>query len=124
MSIVDLPLVTPVGRLKDHISFWKAIGSNDFITDLIVSGYKIPFQRMPVESTLPNNKSARESENFVSDEIQELKVRGCIRQCATKPHVINPLTVATGHAGKKRLVLDCRHINPLIVKHSCRFEDI
>ena len=39
------------------------------------------------------------------------------------PHVINPLTVALNKNGKKRLVLDCRHINPDLFKYKCSFEN-
>lgn len=41
-----------------------------------------------------------------------------------KPHVVNPLTVAYSRAGKPRLVLDCRHINPCLHLFKVKFEDI
>ena len=39
------------------------------------------------------------------------------------PHVVNPLTVTLNKNGKKRLVLDCRHINPDLFKYKCSFEN-
>jgi hypothetical protein len=40
------------------------------------------------------------------------------------PAVVNPLTVAFGKSGKPRLVLDCRHINPHLVKFKFKYEDV
>ena len=39
------------------------------------------------------------------------------------PHVVNPLTVALNKNGKKRLMLDCRHIDPDLFKFKCSFEN-
>ena len=51
-----------------------------------------------------NNKSAIDNSDSVCSEISSL-------------------TIAFNRAGKKRLVLDCRHINPDFFKYKCCFED-
>lgn len=40
------------------------------------------------------------------------------------PHVINPLSVSIQSCGKKRLILDLRHVNKHIWKEKFKFEDI
>ena len=40
------------------------------------------------------------------------------------PLVVNPLSVATNDRGKKRLVLDLRHINPHLHKFKFKCEDV
>jgi hypothetical protein len=40
------------------------------------------------------------------------------------PLVVNPLSVATNDRGKKRLVLDLRHINPHLHKPKFKCEDV
>ena len=39
------------------------------------------------------------------------------------PSVVNPLTVSVNDKGKKRLVLDLRHVNPHVWKEKIKFED-
>lgn len=42
----------------------------------------------------------------------------------TPPLVVNPLLVATHGDGKKRLVLDLRHVNPRLYKQKFKCEDV
>jgi hypothetical protein len=49
---------------------------------------------------------------------------GILVNTSTPPTVVNPLTVAENAAGKKRLVLDLRTVNPLIHVHKFKFEDL
>ena len=60
---------------------------------------------------------------FVDHEIKMLLNSGCVSTLSHKPTVVNPLSVATNRAGKKRMVLDCREINSSIAKYAIRFED-
>ena len=39
------------------------------------------------------------------------------------PHVVNPLSVSIQSSGKKRLILDLRHVNHFIWKQKFRCED-
>ncbi|VDI53418.1 Hypothetical predicted protein [Mytilus galloprovincialis] len=107
---------TGVGYLKEKVDSWKEIGATNFVVDIIENGYKIPFSTVPRETELENNKTARDNSYFVADEIEKLLEKGCIRRVKSKPHVVNPLTVANNKGSKLRLVLDARHLNPHIVK--------
>lgn len=67
-----------------------------------------------------DNKSTRDNSQFPTYEIQKLLQRKCISEVFS--HVVNPLTVAT-NKGKRRLVLDARHINPQLFKFRYKYED-
>ena len=43
---------------------------------------------------------------------------------SSPPHVVNPLSVSVQSGGKKRLILDLRHVNKHIWKEKFKFEDI
>lgn len=115
-------VISPVGKLKCAYDKWVEIGANQAVLDIIKDGYRIPFYTLPESADITNNKSARDSRNFVEDEIGKLMNKGCISETYEKPEVINPLTVADRN-GKLRLVLDCRHINPHLYKFKFKYED-
>ena len=70
-----------------------------------------------------NNRSAENNYDFVTKEISKLLAKGCISEVSDVPHVVNPLTVAENKAGKLRLVLDCRHINPALFQFKYKYEN-
>ena len=48
---------------------------------------------------------------FVSDAIKELLHNRCVEPLKFVPEIVNPLSVSVQSSGKKRLILDLRHIN-------------
>ena len=56
--------------------------------------------------------------------VQKLLAKGCVEQVEKRPTFVNPLTVAKNKSGKKRLVLDCRHLNKCLAKFKFKNEDI
>ena len=114
------------GRLKQNIDFWKSIvaDKNDFIIDIILNGYKIPFYSEPESCILANNKSAKLESEFVSEAICDLLKRGLIEKCIDIPYVVNPLTVSVQNNNKKRLILDLRNVNKHVWKQSIKYEDL
>ena len=115
--------LSPVGRLKSRYGKWADITSNGFILSVIEDGYKIPFKEMSESVDLKNNKTARDSMEFVKSEVNKLLENGCVVEVKDKPIVINPLTVATNKVGKQRLVFDCRHLNKCLQKFEFKYED-
>ena len=111
------------GRLKANISFWQSIGASKFILDTLSFGYKIPFSREPTSVFLNNNRSALGESDFVESAIQELLRVGSIVSCTCPPDVVNPLSVSVQSSGKKRLILDLRHVNFFVNKSKIKFED-
>lgn len=115
---------SPIGRLKAAESKWRQAGANAYIMRVILEGYSIPFRELPAAKQMKNNKSARDNMQFVISEVSKLLEKQCVTEVFEKPKVINPLTVAFSKTGKKRLVLDCRHINEYLVKYKFKYEDI
>ena len=55
--------------------------------------------------------------------ITELLKVGSVVQCPCPPVVVNPLSVSIQPNGKKRLILDLRHVNFFVQKSKIKFED-
>ena len=111
------------GRLKRCFSYWEStIGASRFVLDVISEGYKLPFVRFPDKCYLGNNRSAERHPQFVEEAISKLLLNNCIQEHRQPPFCVNPLSVAEGK--KLRLVIDLRHVNPCLFKHSFKYEDL
>ena len=99
------------GSLKNHIQFWRSIGTSQFILDVIDEGYRIPFYSTPPPSFWQNNKSALAHPSFVDEAISELLLSNRVFETDVIPRNVNPLSVSIQSSGKKRLILDLRFIN-------------
>jgi len=66
---------------------------------------------------------ARGESNFVESAIQELLSVGSIVSCTYPPDVVNLLSVSVQSSGKKRPILDLRHVNFFVSKSKIKFED-
>ena len=111
------------GRLRINVKFWESTGASQFILGVIKEGYKIPFYYTPTPVYLQNNKSALQNSDFVLSAITELLNVGSVVECIVPPVVMNPLSVSIQPNGKKRLILDLRHVNFLVKKSKIKFED-
>ena len=118
----DFPLSVK-GNLRHNSKFWKSIGAPYYILSIIENGYKLPFASSPEPVKLRNNKSARLHAEFVDQAIHELVLSGRVCVVAQKPLVVNPLSVSIQPCGKKRLILDLRHVNKCLVKQRVKYED-
>ena len=80
--------------------------------------------QQPPQAFFRNNKSALNSSDFVTNEIQSLLDHGCIREVKrSEAHVISPLSVA--HNGSKpRLILDLSYLNQFISVPKFKYDDI
>ena len=68
----------------------------------------------------PNSLAIKNSE-FIEDSINEMHRPGTVKECLTRPKVLNPLSVST--KGKKRLILDLRYVNNHLFKSKIKFDD-
>ena len=116
-----LPIVK--GRLKAHIQFWRDIRAPQWVLDTLLYGYVIPFSSLPPNAQFPNNKSARNNSEFVSQAINDLLKAGLVIELPQIPTVVNPLSVSFNSEGTPRLILDLRHVNQFIPKSKFRLED-
>ena len=97
---------------------------SQFVLNVIMQGYKIPFLQLPTPFAKRNNTSARENSDFVSQTVNNLLRLDLIGELACKPHIINPLSVSTRRSGRQRLILDLRHVNQFIYKQKFKCEDL
>ena len=111
------------GNLKNNLGFWRSIGAPDFILSIIENSYRLPFISFPLAVKLRNNKLARLHADFVDQAVLELVNSGRVRMVNEQPFVVNPLSVSIQPCGKKRLVLDLRHVNKSLIKQSVKYED-
>ena len=93
------------GSLKNHIQFWRSIGTSQFILVVIDEGYCIPFYSTPPPSFLSNNKSALAHPSFVDEAISELLLTYRVFETDIIPCNVNPLSVSIQSSGKKCLIL-------------------
>ncbi len=109
---------------RKHLPFWKTFEVSKFILDIIGSGYKIPFFGTPTPFMGKNNASSRAHASFVNDAVNDLLSQNCIQEIKHCPQIINPLSVSIQSSGKKRLILDLRHVNQFVYKQKFKCEDI
>ena len=96
--------------------------ASKFVLDIISYGYKLPFSSIPDSCHLRNNRSALSHPDFAENAISKLLFNDCIQEHLEPPYCLNPLTVAEGK--KLRLDIDLRHVNPCLIKHSFKYEDL
>ena len=88
VSIGEEEPVIVKGRLREKIQYWKDIGANETILQIIQEGYRIPFLENPLGVFLSNNRSARDHKEFVIKAIQELLSTGRVKEVEKPPHVV------------------------------------
>ena len=111
-------------KLTSCLAFWMTFCTSLFILDIIRVGYKIPFISVPPKAIFSNNKSALTETDFVEAEISRLLSKGYIKWVSQPPHVVNPLTVSINDKGKRRLILDARHVNLHLFKFVVKYEGL
>ena len=110
------------GNFKKHLSFWQnTIRANETVCDIFKNGYKLPFLYTPSNAEFKNNSLALRNSIFVEETIKEMLRAGTIKECLTKPKVLNPFSVSK--KGKKRLILDLRYVNNHFFKDKIKFDD-
>ena len=112
------------GNLAKCYQEWEKIGASGFILSVIRNGYKIPFIDFPSPKVFPNNASALKEKDFVSETISDPLVTRCVEVLDYPPAIVNPLSVSIQSSGKKRLILDLRHVNLYIFKQKFKCEDL
>ena len=69
-------------------------------------------------------RSSLKEKDFVSEAISDLIVNRCVEVLDFPPAIANPLSVSIQSSGKKRLMLDLRHVNLYIFKQKFKCEDL
>ena len=82
------------GKLSKNFSFWKNLGTYDYILDIVKNGYSIPFTKLPPSMNIKNNLSAMKNKSFVQEKVNELLSSGRVVKVPFQPFVVSPLSVA------------------------------
>ena len=112
------------GRLALCYDKWVKVGASGFILSVVRDSYKIPFVALPPPNVSSNNTSELKDTDFVSEAISDLLRTKRVEILGHQPDIVNPLSVSVQPSGKKRLILDLRHVNLYVFKRKFRFEDI
>lgn len=111
------------GHLKDHLSFWYGIKANQWVISIIRDGYALPFLDLPPKKEIENHKSVLYEKCFVSEQIRELLLTGCVIEASRSDiHVVSHLGVVKNTV--KRLILDLRYVNSFLRVSKFKYEDI
>ena len=110
--------------MRKSIHIWREIDAPRFIVDTIEFGYKLSLLQIPPPFVPTNNNSALQESELVESAISKLPSLECITEVFAPPAVINPLSVSIQKSGKKRLILDLRHVNQYLFKSKFRCEDV
>ena len=78
---------------------------------------------IPPNKDSTNNKSALTESKFVDEATNELITSGLVAELELALHVINLLSVSVQKSGKKRLILDLRHVNQYLAKQKIKYEN-
>ncbi|CAD6233742.1 GSCOCG00012294001-RA-CDS [Cotesia congregata] len=82
---INSPVSVPAGRLRHFLPAWEELFGNNPIIEW-VKGYKIPFSKSVYQPYPPRAHSWSSKEySLVSEQINELIVKGAIEECINEP---------------------------------------
>ena len=106
------------------IQHWQSLGAPDFVFSVIRDGYRIPFISTPPPRRFTNNVSALKEADFVREALLDLLRDNRVEEIFIRPDIVNLLTVSVQANGKKRLILDLRHVNLHVYKQKFKCENL
>ena len=119
---LDGMYVSVKGKLNSSFHHWQS--EPEVILSVIRRGYKIPFISTPPSQHYSNNASAINEAEFVGEAILELLLANRVEELFSPPDIVDPLSVSVQSSGKKRLILDLRHINLHVYKQKFKREGL
>ena len=93
------------------------------VIDVLENGSKIPLITLSKAAKFPNNHSALNNGNFVTQAVEQHLNTGKIKEVKNPPSVVNPLSVSENGSQKFQLVLDLRYVNKHVFKDKINFDD-
>ena len=108
----------------EQLEFYtKKLDAGPMVTRWLTTGYEIPFTQVPTKFlSAQNNKSCLDNLQFAREELKRQVNCGILSEVSYKPKITNPISCV--FTNKWRLVVDCRLLNPYIVKHKIKLEDL
>ena len=92
--------------------------------DILRQGYVLPFTSVPTPYLRPNQHSTHAEAEFVDGAVAELVAEGYVKKVDQKPTVCSPLSVVANGVGKKRLVVNLRHVNRYLMVQKFKYQDL
>jgi hypothetical protein len=117
-AVVPVPLSLHARSLQ-----WRALPTvSSAHIDIVENGVRIWLTANPPPAHLPNHKLTDDQAAWVTNEINDLLLKGCIRQlpAGERPQITSPIGVAEGK--KRRLIADLRYLNEFVSIPKVRFE--
>ena len=62
--------------------------------------------------------------NKMTEGSSDLLTTGCVVDVQEAPHICSPLSVVENSSGKRRLVVNLRHLNRFLWKQKFKYEDL
>eukprot|EP00731_Ephydatia_muelleri_P022428 Em0015g11a len=113
------------GRLRQHVEYWvEELHATQWIIDMIRDGYMLPFHVEPPAYRRGNKNTAYANSVFVCKAVADLVGGGFVEEVTEQPFICSPLSVVENSAGKKRLVVNLRHVNQYLLKRKFKYEDL
>ena len=113
------------GRLGNCVQYWEQVlHAPPWVLDTVRNGYILPFYSLPTPYSRPNQRTALLEREFVNGAVSDLQNGGYIEEAKEPPVVCSPLSVVMNGVGKKRLVVNLRHVNGFLWKQKFKYEDI
>ena len=112
-------------RLRERLQFWREeIRAPASVLDTIEGGYVLPLMSQPTPFSRPNHKSTSLHAAFVQQSVADLRAGNYIQEVPREPFICSPLSVVESSGGKKRLVINLRHLNRFLWKQKFKYEDL
>ena len=113
------------GRLRQNIQYWRdVLEAPKAVLRTIESGYVLPLMSEPTPLVQCNQQSALAEADFVNTSLSELLANRCVRPVDEVPFICSPVSVVESGSGKKRLVVNLRHLNKFLWKQKFKYEDL
>ena len=117
------------GRFRQGLAFWNAIISpraDRQVVAWISEGVRLDWnERGAARSAyFRNQQSAFDNAEFVTEQLSEMLAVGAIIKTKGPSKVTSPLGVNTRRNGKKRLIVDLRHVNQHLIVPKFRMDSL
>lgn len=115
-------MMQTAGRLQYFTQAWSTITSDNFVLSAI-SGYKIPFINIPIQSAEPQ-QSQSENGSMMQVAIEHLLGIGAIRKCFdTEGQFLSNVFLVPKSNGKMRLILNLKRLNEFVHTEHFKMEN-
>ena len=104
------------------LRFFKALNASPYVLNIIENGHHPVLTGKVERYEIDNHSSFRKHSEFAIPELLKLIKTGRVEIVDKKPDFLNPLHVVE-QPTKKRLILDCSHLNDFIEIPSFKYED-